>query len=208
MIAQFYNDNKTAKELLDNIEISLTSYNDAKDIVSILCKSFNISSVEEALKQLIFSKADLNNSVKAYDKRDGKIYGILVFSEFNINQGSPLHFINPFLSDVLNDSKQLNGHSFVIDERLRGTNLDKKMLFFQKDYLKTYDIIWCGVENDLNTHSYWQRLGFIEAFHNKEAKFYIKSFNKNIMLQILILKMLNESNEKNFYKRKTRAITV
>lgn len=204
MIGQFYDDNKTSQELLENIEVSLTTYRDARIIVQVLCKAFNIPSIEEALRQLVFSKADLNNSVKAYDKRDGKIYGILIFSEFNINQGSPLQFVNPQLSNFLNGSKQVNGHSFVIDERLRGTNLDKKMLLFQKEYLKKYDIIWCGVENGLNTHSYWKRLGFIEAFNNHQAKFYIKSFDKNTMLQILILKMLNESHEKSYHKRETR----
>lgn len=195
MITKFYEDGKTKEELLENIEIQLTTFKDAEAIVDILCKTFDIPSFEMGVMQLITSKADLDNSVKVVDKRDNKIYGFLIFSEFEIDKGSPIRYINKNLSNFLLPLKQINGHSFVLDERLRGAKVDKQMLLYQKDYLQQYDIVWCGVENELNTHSYWKRLGFIDAFSNQDAKFYIKSFDKNIMLTLFIMKML--SNEKN-----------
>ena len=195
MITRFYEDGKTKEELLENIEIQLTTFKDAENIVDILCKTFDIPSFEMGVMQLITSKADLENSVKVVDKRDNKIYGFLIFSEFEIDKGSPIRYINKNLSSFLLPLKQINGHSFVLDERLRGTKVDKQMLLYQKDYLQQYDIIWCGVENELHTHSYWKRLGFIDAFSNQDAKFYIKSFDKNIMLTLFIMKMLG--NEKN-----------
>lgn len=197
MVRHFYNDNKTTNDLLDNIEISLTSYSDAENILEILCKTFEIPSFEDALMQLVITNVDLNNSIKAYDKRDNKIYGILLLGHFDINRGSPLQRVNPFLAKLFKTFNQLNGHSFVIDERLRGCGLDKKILNKSLEYFKQYDIIWCGVEHELNTHNYWKRLGFVELFSNHNAKFYAKSFDKNIMLEILILKLLH--HEKNIY---------
>lgn len=142
---------------------------------------------------MLYSKADLDNSVKLIDKRDNKIYGLLIFSEYPINIGSPIEFINPILSSYLKNYKQLNGHSFIIDERLRGTTFDKRMLLFNMEFLEKYDLIWMGVEKSLKTHNYWKRLGFEEILDIDEAKFYIKRLNKKSMLDIFILKALSEN---------------
>lgn len=92
---------------------------------------------------------------------------------------------------------QINGHSFVIDERLRGTKLDKKMLLYNFDYINQFDLIWLGVEKTLKTDNYWKRLGFEEILEIDEAKFYIKTKDKKDMLEIFILKALSE-NENNY----------
>jgi GNAT superfamily N-acetyltransferase len=90
------------------------------------------------------------------------------------------------LGEYLGGFKQINGHSFIIDERLRGCGLDKKMLDFNVDYLKdNYDIIWIAVERDLLTHNYWQRLGFVEVFRISEAVFYLLPLNKKLFNEYL-----------------------
>ena len=139
----------------------------------------------------------MDNSVKLIDKRDGKIYGLLIFSEYNISNGSPLREFNYDLWQYFYNVKQINGHSFVIDERLRGTKLDKKMLLYNMDYITQFDLIWIGVEKSLKTDNYWKRLGFEEILDIEEAKFYIKTKDKKDMLNIFILKTLSE-NEKDY----------
>lgn len=190
-------DNGLSKEeLLENVEIVGTSYQDAPKLTELLAKCFNLPSQEVALRQLIYSNAQLDNSVKLVDKRNGDIYGFLIFSIFPINVGSPLMHINAKLGGFLIQYKQINGHSFIIDERLRGTGLDKKMLLFQKEFLDKFDLIWCAVEESLKSHVYWKRLGFKELFDIPEATFYAlfneKTVSKNIYNYINELR--NETN--------------
>ena len=194
-INNLHADGKTKEELLEHIEITKTSYSDVVEILDILSKTFNIDE-REALRQLLYSKADLDNSVKLIDKRDNKIYGLLIFSLFQIQNGSPIININPFLSDYLCGFSQLNGHSFVIDKRLRGCGVDKKMLMFQKKYIDKFDIVWCGVENDLKSHKYWEKLGFLPIIEDNHGIFYIKTKDKKKMIDIFIIKTLTQ-NENN-----------
>jgi hypothetical protein len=85
------------------------------------------------------------------------------------------------MADYLSQFVQVNGHSFIIDERLRGTGLDRKMLFYNIKFLmKNYDFIWAGVEIDLKSHRYWERLGFIEVFRIPEAVFYMMPLNEKL----------------------------
>lgn len=191
-------DDKTREELLNFVKIEKTTYKDAYKIIRILNKAFNIGSEEEALRQLLYSNADLDNSVKLIDSRDNEIYGILIFSNFNIDVGSPIKHYNYELSNFLSKYSQINGHSFVIDERLRGTNIDKKMLMFNYEFLKQFDIIWCAVEKNLKSHSYWKHLGFEELLDIDQAKFYIKPISKRIMLEVFIIKLFTENNEKDY----------
>ena len=123
----------TKEEILQNIEITSTSYEDAPRITELLAKCFALPNQEVALRQLIYSDALLDKSVKAIDKKTGDIYGFLIFCNFPIHVGSPILHINPRLGGFLVQFKQINGHSFIIDERLRGTGIDKKMLKFQKE---------------------------------------------------------------------------
>jgi hypothetical protein len=85
------------------------------------------------------------------------------------------------MADYLSQFVQVNGHSFIIDERLRGTGLDRKMLFYNIKFLmKNYDFIWAGVEIGLKSHRYWERLGFIEVFRIPEAVFYMMPLNEKL----------------------------
>lgn len=194
-----HDDNKTKEDLLNHVKIEKTTYKDAYKIISILHSCFGIDSKENALRQLLFSDADLNNSVKVIDERDGKIYGLLIFCKYPIHIGSPLMNYNNKLAHYLMNFSQINGHSFILDERLRGTSIDKKMLKFNYEYLKQFDIIWCAVEKDLKSHSYWKYLGFEEILNIGDAKFYIKASSKKIMLEVFIIKLLSE-REKNYNK--------
>jgi hypothetical protein len=142
-------DNELVKEdLLPNIEVVSMTYDDAPMITKLLAKCFNLPSEMEALAQLLYSNAQLDKSVKAIDKRNGDIYGFLIFSIFPIHVGSPIFHVSPKLGGFLVQFKQLNGHSFILDERLRGTGIDKKMLFHQREYLNEYELIWIAVERD------------------------------------------------------------
>ena len=191
-----HDDNKTKEDLLNHVKIVKTTYEDAYDIITILNSCFGVRSKEEALQQLLYSKADLDNSVKVIDERDGKIYGILILSEYPIEVGSPIRHFNYDLANHLSRYKQLNGHSFILDERLRGTTIHKKMLLFNKEFIDKYDIVWCAVEKSLKSHNYWKHLGFEEILDIDEAKFYIKPKNKTLMLEIFIIKLLSEQHEK------------
>lgn len=162
----------TREELLPNIEIVSTSYDDAPKLTELLAKCFDLPNQETAIRQLIYSNAQLDNSVKAIDKRNGDIYGFLIFSKFPLHTGSPILHCNIKLGGFLIQFSQINGHSFILDERLRGTGIDKKMIFFQKDFLEEFELTWIAVEHDLKTHSYWKRLGFKELFTIPEATFY------------------------------------
>lgn len=172
----------TREELLERVEIRKTSENDLMDICNTLAKAFNLHSYGEALWQLENSKACLNESIKLVDKNTNEIYGLLMFCEYPIKFGSPIQMVESGLCEYLSTFKQVNGHSFIIDERLRNSGLDRKMLYFNREFLKNnYDFIWIGVERDLRSHAYWQRLGFIEVFRIPEAVFYIAPFNKKLI---------------------------
>ena len=168
------------KELLENIVITNTNKNDVAKIIEILSKSFGMGGEYEAFFQIVNSNIDLDNSVKAIDKRDGKIYGLLMFAHYPINNGSPLPFKNNSLCNYLMQYRQINGHSFIIDERIRNAGIDKKMLYYNEDFVKNNDFIWCAVEKDLKSHNYWKKLGFIEICRIEDASFYILPFNDDI----------------------------
>lgn len=194
------NNTLTREELLPNMEIVSTSYNDAPILTELLYKCFNLSSQEIALRQLLYSNAQLDKSVKVIDKRNGDIYGFLIFSIFPIHVGSPILHFNARLGGFLIQFNQINGHSFILDERLRGTGIDKKMLFYQKEYLEKFELIWIAVERDLKTHSYWKRLGFKELFNIPEATFY-GILNDKIVSNDIYCIIDELKDEKNHYKR-------
>lgn len=172
----------TKDELLERVEIRKTTPDDLGDICDTLSKAFDMYSSDEAFFQLMQSRARLDESVKLVDKYTGEIYGLLMFCENPIKFGSPIVEYEKGICDFLDGYNQVNGHSFVIDERLRGTGLDKKMLFYNIEFLaRTYDLIWIAVEIDLRTHAYWQRLGFVELFRIPEAVFYMMPLNKKLV---------------------------
>lgn len=144
------NNDLTRKELLGRVEIRKTSEKDLGQICKTLAKSFNLSSELEALFQLENSKALLNESIKLVDKETDDIYGLLIFTEYPIDKGSPIRMVESGIAQYLSDYKQVNGHSFIIDERLRNSGLDKKMLHFNVDFLiENYDFIYGLVSKNL-----------------------------------------------------------
>ena len=173
-------------DLLERIEIQKTCQGDIEAICNTLAKAFDMYSAEEAFQQLILSKARLDESIKLVDKYTGDIYGLLMFCEYPIAIGSPLKHINIDMADYLGQYSQVNGHSFIIDERLRGTGLDRKMLFHNIEFLiENYDFIWIAVEKSLKSLPYWHRLGFVDIFIIEEATFLMLPLSKKIINDIM-----------------------
>lgn len=176
----------TREELLERVVITKTCENDLYNICTTLAKAFNLESEYEALFQLKNSKVRLDESIKLVDMYTGDIYGLLILCEYPIKLGSPIEMADKSISDYLNEFKQINGHSFIIDERLRNSGLDKKMLYHNIDFLReNFDLIWCGVEIDLKSHRYWERLGFMEIFRINEAVFYMFPLSEKMMMEYL-----------------------
>lgn len=176
----------TREELLERVEIRKTSFEDLGDICTTLAKAFDLVSPLEALYQITNSHALLNESVKLVDKETNDIYGLLIFMEWPIQKGSPIEVVEHNLSQYLDGYKQINGHSFIIDERLRNCGLDKKMLHFNVDFLtENYDLIWIGIEASLRSKAYWKRLGFVEVFTIPEASFYVMPLSKKMINEYL-----------------------
>ena len=166
------------EELLPRIDVVKTTLDDAKSLIMLLAKCFNLSSEFEAYMQLKQSQVLLTESVKAVDRETGDIYGFLLLCDYPIIDGSPIRIISPRVSWMLSLPSQINGHSFFIDERLRGTGIDKKMLDLLWNYISQYDMIWCAVEKGLKSHNYWQRIGFEKLFSISEATFYAMPCNE------------------------------
>ena len=178
----------TKNDLLERVEIRKTSAEDFEAICKTLAKAFDLSSPNEAAFQLRNSIARLDESIKLVDKYTGDIYGLLIFCDYPITMGSPIMLKERELGLFLDGFKQLNGHSFIIDERLRNCGLDKKMLYFNTDFIKeNYDLLWIGVEHTLKSHKYWQRLGFVEVFRIEEAIFYMIPLSENMIKNYLLL---------------------
>ena len=174
------------KDLLERVEIHKTSIYDLENICKTLAKAFDLKSPLVVLHQLINSNAILSESIKLVDKYTNEIYGLLIFTEYPIQVGSPIQMKEKEISQSLDGYKQINGHSFVIDERLRNCGLDKKMLYFNTDFLiKNYDFIWIGVEESLRSKSYWERLGFTKVFEIPEATFYLMPLSKKMINEYL-----------------------
>lgn len=176
----------TKTDLLERVEIKKTSEEDLDQICETLAKAFDLSSSDEARLQLEQSNGLLEESIKLVDRETNEIYGLLIFCECPIKRGSPIAFFESGLTEYLDEFIQVNGHSFIIDERLRGTSLDKKMLYHNIKFLsENYDLIWIAVERDLKTHDYWKRLGFIEVFEIPEAVFYLIPLSKKMISEYL-----------------------
>ena len=172
----------TQNDLLERVEIRKTSKEDLDQICETLAKAFDLSSSDEARFQLEQSNGLLEESIKLVDKETNEIYGLLIFCEWPIRRGSPIAFFESGLTQYFDEFTQVNGHSFIIDERLRGTSLDKQMLYFNIEYLaKNYDLIWIGVEESLRSKSYWKRLGFVEVFKIPEATFFVVPLSEKMI---------------------------
>lgn len=179
----------TKSDLLERVEIRKTSEEDLDQICETLAKAFDLSSSDEARFQLEQSKGLLKESIKLVDKETNEIYGLLMFCECPIQRGSPISFFESGLTQYFEEFTQVNGHSFIIDERLRGTSLDKQMLHYNIEFLaQNYDFIWCGVEKSLKTLPYWHRLGFVDIFIIEEATFLLFPLSKKMINKILSIR--------------------
>lgn len=188
--------NLTTEELLPWMMISKTSVRDIYNVLEIMRKGFGLSSIDEAYFQLSSINVNLEESVKIFDRRNGDIYGILLFAETPLHNGSPLIKMSKNISLLLSEYSQVNGFAFIIDERLRGAHVDKPMLLYNEDYLNKFDFIWCAVEKSLKSHSYWKRIGFYEIMEIDDAKFYLKLLNKTLLMDIYYKVHNIISNEK------------
>jgi len=172
--------------LLDKVTIKKTDKNDIDKVCEIITDTFNLSSVFEAHQQMENAKVLIDESVKLVDKENDDIYGILTFCDYPLSIGSPIESIEANLCEYLGRYKQVNGHSFIIDKRLRNTNLDKKMLNFNLDYLReNYDLIWCGVASDLKSQNYWKKLGFVELLTIPQASFFLLPLSEKMIREYL-----------------------
>lgn len=198
-------DNKTKEELLESISYSNIDTDDFDNVSEILYKVLPIPSLNDAKQQLIISKSDFSKSVKCFDKRDNKIYGVLIFSDYHIIDGSPITSENIILANYLFDLNCINGFAFVIDKRLRGTKVHRFMINKSINYISSnYDFIWCGVEANLKSHNYWQKMGFINLFNIDEASFYIYFFDKLKLQEYLLLKEKIDNEQDDNYFRNAR----
>jgi len=173
--------NLTGDELINIVKIGKTNRSDFDKIANIVAKAFNLESDFDAVIQLENENMFIDESVKLFNPETGEIYGILILCDYPITFGTPIYDKNRKLAKYLDGFKQIGGHSFVIDERLRKFNLDRKMLLFNYKFMsENYDFIWCGVESWLNTKNYWLRHGFINILNDNDASFFIYPFNKKI----------------------------
>lgn len=164
------NDGKTRESLIPNIKIGNLTNNDINQVLGSISNILKIP--EECLmEQIAVTNVDVTNSIKIYDVRDNKIYGVLIFSKYHVFKGSPVLMFDDVARQFLN-KEGINGYLFCIDKRLRGTHIDKKMLQYSVGYLKQFDYVWAGVGRQLKTHSYWKRMGFNEFLAIPEAIFY------------------------------------
>lgn len=174
--------NLTREEILSKCEVSNTNIGDAWKMCETVSSSFGLEDGNEAAMQFMHSNVLFDKSVKFYDKESGDIYGLLTLSEFNIAEGSPIMMIDRELGLFLSRYKQLNGHSFILDKRVRNSGVDKKMLMYDFNFLKeNYDFIWCGVENTLKSHNYWRRFGFVDVLTIEDSTFYLLPLNKKLL---------------------------
>lgn len=171
-------------ELLSNIKITSTNKNDIAKIIEFISKSWGMSGNFEAFQQIVHANAELGKSVKAVDKRNGEMYGLLLLAHYPIQHGSPIIGEYSALANYLQQYTQINGHSFIIDERLRGKGIDKKMLGYCKDYIKTFDFVWCAVEKGLKSHNYWKKIGFDKVFSISDASFYVLPQNEHLKFDL------------------------
>jgi len=177
--------NLTREELLERVVIKKTTNRDFDAMCRTIMIGFDLSHLYDAEEQLTNSQAYMNESVKLVDKYTGDIYGLLTLSDFPITVGSPIMSYEPEIGKYLSRYNQVNGHSFILDKRLRGLGFDLKMLNFNLKFVTdNFDFVWCGVEATLKSNNYWERMGFIELFNIPVATFYIRPLSKKFLNDI------------------------
>lgn len=199
----FHKDNKTRESLINSLQIDCVSESDLPFIQDTIADIFCVPSKQIVKRQISSLNIDLDSSVKAFDPIDGQIYGFLLVGAKKIDDDLP--FVkSDDICDIICEimPNQLNGFVFALDKRIRGCGIDKKMLKCVHDKLPHTDIIWCGVNNNLSSHNYWKRMGFLEFCKDDQVTLYIFCLNKMSVLKIFIT-ILTLLYEKYYNKRRS-----
>lgn len=189
-----HEDGKSRKELLNNCQIKKTEIGDLIGIFNIV-KDCIGSPFESVLDFFDRQQIKLTSSLKVVDKRDGKIYGLLLFSNMRIQGNTPLH-LNTYLYKATNNCIQENGFLLLLDDRLRNNHIDNELFKIAiEDYklLEEIDFLWCGVDKGLKSHNYWLKRGFYKLFEDCQTVFYGLPINRNKVKPIF---MVNEILQK------------
>ena len=192
----------TSEELLNKVEVSFMSYCDVYQLAELMTKCFGVSTECFAVEQLIMSRALINNSVKVFNPETDEIYGFLILSRFNLDDGSPIKQIESSLCEFLSQFSQIHGFAFVLDKRLRNQGIDKQMIEMVKPFIESFDFVWLAVDSDLRSDAYWRRMGFRVLFSLPDATFYGR-FNKNIKNADIYYKFIFFNSEDHSIKRGT-----
>ena len=192
----------TSEELLNKVEVSFMSYCDVYQLAELMTKCFGVSTECFAVEQLIMSRALINNSVKVFDPETDEIYGFLILSRFNLDDGSPIKQIESSLCEFLSQFSQIHGFAFVLDKRLRNQGIDKQMIEMTKPFIESFDFVWLAVDSDLRSDAYWRRMGFRVLFSLPDATFYGR-FNKNIKNADIYYKFIFFNSEDHSIERGT-----
>lgn len=167
-------DNKNKQELLKYCSVEKTTKDDLYEVIRILNDNMHVDNLMATMHQLLHTNLIISESIKIVDTRDGKIYGLLLLSDFNIEDGSPLRMLDPMATAIVSNMKQIHGFLFIIDERLQGCGFDKKMINMAMPFINQHNFLWIGVEKELNTHNYWKRMGLTKGLETNDGAFYFK----------------------------------
>ena len=193
---------KTREELLRDLSLSFMESYDIPQVAALMAKSIGPNTVCEAFEEVIRTNVIINKSVKIYDPKTDEIYGFLILSNYRLEQGSPISSELFSLAEFLSGFSQIHGYAFILDSRLRGTGLDKKMLLKVNNFVNTFDFCWLGVHTALNTDKYWERFGFRKLFTIEDGTFYGK-FSENVKSANIYYKMLFFNSEDHIHYRET-----
>lgn len=181
---RYVDNDLTTDELLSRVRIEKTVPSDIGAVSKMMFKEFHIDSCAEARFELIDTNANFNESVKVVDPETGDIYGALIFSDYPLEETTTA--LDEEITKLIENHPQVNGFVFLLDERLRGTGIDRKMLTYNLGFIKeNYDIIWCGVAKYLHSGDYWKRNGFKEICEDEDSTFYMLLIDENFSMRYL-----------------------
>lgn len=193
----------TTEELIERVEVDYMNYCDVPQIAKLMTMGFGVSTECFAIEQLVRTRAMMEHSVKVYDKKTNEIYGFLILSNHNLNDGSPIRFVEPTMAEFMSAFTQVHGYAFVLDKRLRNKGYDRKMISLVSKFIQLFDFTWLAVDGDLRSGPYWKRLGFRELFTIPEATFYAK-FSENVENADIYYETIFFNSEDHSNKRETR----
>lgn len=114
-----WKDGRTTDEIISNLVIGKLNANDIEQIGQISATCLPVNSADEAIEQFYMTHGIINQSIKAYDKDSGRIYGMLLFSDYPIYCGSPMLDFKPDLANELKNKRGINGFSFCVRWKIK-----------------------------------------------------------------------------------------